>query len=40
MGMFKWADEDSKGSPLFAGALAVGSAGASPLSEYLVDDIS
>lgn len=39
MGMFKWADEDSKGSPLFAGALAVGSAGASPLSEYLVDDI-
>ena len=38
MGMFKWAKEDSNGSPLFAGALAGSAVGAKPLADYVSDN--
>ena len=34
MGMFKWAEEESKGSPLFAAALGAGALGAKPIADY------
>ena len=37
--MFKWAEEEPKGSPLFAAALAGAAAGAGPLSMYLNQDL-
>lgn len=35
MGMFKWAEEESSGSPLFAAALGAGAVGAGPLMDQL-----
>jgi hypothetical protein len=35
MALFKWAKEESNGSPMFAAALAAGSAGALPLSDLI-----
>ena len=39
MGMFKWAEEESSGSPLFAGALGAGAIAASPASTYLREHV-
>lgn len=39
MGMFKWAKEESQGSPLFAAALAGGAVGAKPLANYLNQEL-
>ena len=37
MSLFKWAEEESSGSPLFAAALAGGAAGSMPAAAYLRD---
>ena len=37
MGMFKFAEEESKGSPLFAAALASSAVGAMPMANYIQD---
>ena len=39
MGMFKWAEEEPKGSPLFAAALAGGAAASKPLANYLNQEL-
>jgi hypothetical protein len=39
MGMFKWAEEESKGSPLFAGTLAAGAVAATPAADYLRNNV-
>lgn len=39
MGMFKWAEEESKGSPLFAAALGAGALASEPVARYLNNNV-
>ena len=39
MSMFKWAQEESNGSPLFAGALGAGALAAKPVADYVSDKV-
>ena len=39
MGMFKWAEEESKGSPMFASALAGGALASMPATRYISNEV-
>ena len=39
MSMFKWAEEESKGSPMFASALAGGALASMPAARYISNEV-